>query len=164
MQYIIKVRSFTDYLIATRILNGKSQKPETFWQQLDRSFSSANPPYDALSIETTKSDWGIKAVDCDQVFPPHIKEITLKQLSNLERFIETIEKTKGIPNTPIEELELSVRLYNCLKYGIRINSLPEIFEYTAEELMKTRNFGQRTLTELEQVLGEMGLSLSEGKK
>lgn len=59
-------------------------------------------------------------------------------------------------NTPLEDLELSVRAFNCLK-AAKINSLSELVHYTQEELMKFRNFGQKSLSEIEQVLGERGL-------
>ncbi len=64
-----------------------------------------------------------------------------------------LRKTLG---TPLEDLELSVRAFNCLK-AAKINSLSELVQYTQEELMKFRNFGQKSLSEIEQVLHERGL-------
>lgn len=69
---------------------------------------------------------------------------------------ETLQVRKTL-NTPLEDLELSVRAFNCLK-AAKINSLSELVQYTQEELMKFRNFGQKSLSEIEQVLGERGLS------
>ncbi len=68
---------------------------------------------------------------------------------------ETLALRKVL-NTPLEDLELSVRAFNCLK-AAKINSLSELVHYTQEELMKFRNFGQKSLSEIEQVLGERGL-------
>lgn len=68
---------------------------------------------------------------------------------------ETIQLRKTL-NTPLEDLELSVRAFNCLK-AAKINSLSELVQYTQEELMKFRNFGQKSLSEIEQVLNERGL-------
>lgn len=68
---------------------------------------------------------------------------------------ETLQLRKTL-NTPLEDLELSVRAFNCLK-AAKINSLSELVQYTQEELMKFRNFGQKSLSEIEQVLGERGL-------
>ena len=68
---------------------------------------------------------------------------------------ETLQVRKVL-NTPLEDLELSVRAFNCLK-AAKINSLSELVQYTQEELMKFRNFGQKSLSEIEQVLGERGL-------
>src|SRR5688500_16186521 len=68
---------------------------------------------------------------------------------------ETLQLRKTL-NTPLEDLELSVRAFNCLK-AAKINSLSELVQYTQEELMKFRNFGQKSLSEIEQVLQERGL-------
>jgi DNA-directed RNA polymerase subunit alpha len=50
-----------------------------------------------------------------------------------------------------------VRAFNCLK-AAKINSLSELVHYTQEELMKFRNFGQKSLSEIEQMLIDRGLS------
>lgn len=63
---------------------------------------------------------------------------------------------RKVLHTPLEDLELSVRAFNCLK-AAKINSLSELVQYTQEELMKFRNFGQKSLSEIEQVLHERGL-------
>ena len=59
--------------------------------------------------------------------------------------------------TPLEDLDLSVRAFNCLK-AAKINSLSELVQYEQEDLMKFRNFGQKSLSEIDQVLQERGLS------
>jgi DNA-directed RNA polymerase subunit alpha len=59
--------------------------------------------------------------------------------------------------TPLEDLDLSVRAFNCLK-AAKINSLSELVQYEQEDLMKFRNFGQKSLSEIESVLHERGLS------
>ena len=68
---------------------------------------------------------------------------------------ETLQLRKVL-NTPLEDLELSVRAFNCLK-AAKINSLSELVQYEQEDLMKFRNFGQKSLSEIEQVLNERGL-------
>lgn len=60
-------------------------------------------------------------------------------------------------NTSLEDLELSVRAFNCLK-AAKINSLGDLVMYTQDELMKFRNFGQKSLAEIEQVLEERSLT------
>ncbi|HET8574422.1 MAG TPA: DNA-directed RNA polymerase subunit alpha [Edaphocola sp.] len=70
---------------------------------------------------------------------------------------EGLLQLRKVLNTPLEDLELSVRAFNCLK-AAKINSLSELVQYTQEELMKFRNFGQKSLTEIDQVLNERGLS------
>jgi DNA-directed RNA polymerase subunit alpha len=65
-------------------------------------------------------------------------------------------KLRQILKTPLEDLDLSVRAFNCLK-AAKINSLSELVQYEQDELMKFRNFGQKSLSEIEQVLIDRGL-------
>jgi DNA-directed RNA polymerase subunit alpha len=58
----------------------------------------------------------------------------------------------------IEELELSVRAYNCLK-NANIKTLAELCMKTDAEMLKTKNFGRKSLEEIKKVLQELGLSL-----
>jgi DNA-directed RNA polymerase subunit alpha len=66
-------------------------------------------------------------------------------------------KLRQLLKTPLEDLDLSVRAFNCLK-AAKINSLSELVQYEQDELMKFRNFGQKSLSEIEQVLIDRGLS------
>lgn len=68
---------------------------------------------------------------------------------------QTLQLRK-ILKTPLEDLDLSVRAFNCLK-AAKINSLSELVQYDKDDLMKFRNFGQKSLTEIELVLNERGL-------
>ena len=68
---------------------------------------------------------------------------------------QTLQLRKML-KTPLEDLDLSVRAFNCLK-AAKINSLSELVQYEQEDLMKFRNFGQKSLAEIEQVLTERGL-------
>ncbi len=68
---------------------------------------------------------------------------------------QTLQLRKML-KTPLEDLDLSVRAFNCLK-AAKINSLSELVQYEQEDLMKFRNFGQKSLAEIEQVLHERGL-------
>jgi DNA-directed RNA polymerase subunit alpha len=58
----------------------------------------------------------------------------------------------------VEELELSVRSANCLK-NANITYIGELVQRTEQEMLKTKNFGRKSLNEIKEVLGEMGLSL-----
>ncbi len=58
----------------------------------------------------------------------------------------------------IEELELSVRAYNCLKRA-GINTVNELVQRNQEDMMKVRNLGRKSLEEVEQKLQELGLAL-----
>ena len=70
---------------------------------------------------------------------------------------EQMLQLRKVLKTPLEDLDLSVRAFNCLK-AAKINSLSELVQYEQEDLMKFRNFGQKSLSEIEQVLHERGLS------
>ncbi|WP_048601040.1 DNA-directed RNA polymerase subunit alpha [Rubeoparvulum massiliense] len=70
---------------------------------------------------------------------------------------ENDEKEKVLEMT-IEELELSVRSYNCLKRA-GINTVQELTQKTEEDMMKVRNLGRKSLEEVVEKLRELGLSL-----
>jgi DNA-directed RNA polymerase subunit alpha len=58
----------------------------------------------------------------------------------------------------VEELELSVRSYNCLK-NANIQTIAELVQKTDGEMLKTRNFGRKSLNEIKEILEDMGLHL-----
>ncbi len=64
---------------------------------------------------------------------------------------------------PITELELSVRSSNCLKEA-NIKTIGELVKHTEQNLLKYRNFGKKSLSEIQAILKEMGLSLGMGAK
>ncbi len=59
---------------------------------------------------------------------------------------------------PVNELELSVRSANCLK-NANIRLIGELVQKTEAEMLKTKNFGRKSLNEIKEILSEMGLSL-----
>ena len=58
----------------------------------------------------------------------------------------------------VEELELSVRSYNCLK-NANIATIRELVQKTEPEMLRTKNFGRKSLSEIKEILTDMGLSL-----
>ena len=58
----------------------------------------------------------------------------------------------------MEELELSVRSYNCLK-NANITTIRRTRQKTEQEMLKTKNFGRKSLNEIKEILSAMGLSL-----
>jgi DNA-directed RNA polymerase subunit alpha len=78
-------------------------------------------------------------------------------------FTESAEEagTKTMEMT-IEDLELSVRSYNCLKRA-GINTVAELVQKTEEDMMKVRNLGRKSLDEVKKKLAELGLSLAENE-
>lgn len=61
---------------------------------------------------------------------------------------------------PVEELDFSVRAYNCLKRE-GVNSVGDLIQRSEQDLMDIRNFGQKSIDEVKQKLSAMGLSLRE---
>ena len=63
----------------------------------------------------------------------------------------------------IDELELSVRSFNCLKRA-GINTVEELCNRTSEDMMKVRNLGRKSLEEVEQKLQDLGLGLRQNEE
>lgn len=72
--------------------------------------------------------------------------------------IEEEDKKQEYPS--IEELELSVRAYNCLKRE-GIDSVEKLLEYSEDELLDIRNFGQKSIQEVKDKIKELGLSFKQ---
>jgi DNA-directed RNA polymerase subunit alpha len=71
---------------------------------------------------------------------------------------ENNERITAILNTPVEELELSVRSSNCLK-NANIKTIGELTRKTEDDIAKTRNFGKKSLQEIKEKLNEWNLGL-----
>jgi DNA-directed RNA polymerase subunit alpha len=69
-----------------------------------------------------------------------------------------LDKMNEILNRSVEELELSVRSYNCLK-NANIQTIGELVQKTEAEMLRTKNFGRKSLNEIKEILANMGLSL-----
>lgn len=69
---------------------------------------------------------------------------------------EHVLHMRKLLKTPLEDLDLSVRAYNCLK-AAKITSLSELVKYDTNELLKFRNFGRKSLMEIEALINEKGL-------
>jgi DNA-directed RNA polymerase subunit alpha len=67
----------------------------------------------------------------------------------------------NIRDKSIDELELTARSFNCLK-NAQIRTLGELVEKTEAELLRSRNFGRKSLNELREVLAEYGLHFGMG--
>ena len=80
---------------------------------------------------------------------------------NMIKEEEKIEENK-FEVMPIEELDLSVRSYNCLKRAA-ISTVAELTQKTEEEMMKVRNLGKKSLKEVKEKLAENGLSFRESQ-
>ena len=85
-------------------------------------------------------------------------EKTVEEI-NMIKEEEKVEENK-FEVMPIEELDLSVRSYNCLKRAA-ISTVAELTQKTEEEMMKVRNLGKKSLKEVKEKLAEIGLSFHE---
>ena len=70
---------------------------------------------------------------------------------------EHVLHMRKILKTPLEDLDLSVRAYDCLK-AAKINNLAELVSYDTNELLKFRNFGRKSLVEIEELIMEKGVT------
>jgi len=122
--------------------------------------------YDKLTLEVW-TDGSVAPEDAVAYSSKILKE----QLSIFINFDEDAEPTHDPsdeePETPVfndnlyrsvEELELSVRSANCLK-NAEILKIYQLVQKTETEMLKTKNFGRKSLNEIKEVLSEMGLSL-----
>ena len=75
-----------------------------------------------------------------------------------EETLAVSEELQEKLKTPISELELSVRSANCLREA-KIHAIGELVDKTSQELLKYRNFGKKSLAEIEELLKGMGLTL-----
>ena len=87
------------------------------------------------------------------------ENIKFDDVNNREDTIvdEHILHMRKLLKTSLEDLDLSVRAYNCLK-AAKINTLAELVRYDMHELLKFRNFGKKSLVEIEELLQEKGLT------
>jgi DNA-directed RNA polymerase subunit alpha len=120
--------------------------------------------YDSLTLEL----WTDGSIAPDEaissaakILIQHFKLFTglTETIADEVTMVEKEEETKDkILEMTIEELDLSVRSYNCLKRA-GINSVEELTTRTEEDMMKVRNLGKKSLEEVVQKLEELGLSL-----
>ncbi len=120
--------------------------------------------YDKLTLEV----WTDETIRPDEAVSLAAKILTehLTLFINLTEHVQGVEimvekeedKKEKILEMTIEELDLSVRSYNCLKRA-GINTVEELVQRNEEEMMKVRNLGRKSLEEVQQKLVGLGLSL-----
>lgn len=121
--------------------------------------------YDRLILEVT-TDGSISPEDsvaqAAQILRDHlqifIKFEEKQEIEESEKISEEKSKILSNLNRSVEELELSVRSYNCLK-NANIKTIGELVQKTEADMLKTRNFGRKSLNEIKEILAEMGLAL-----
>ncbi|MDW7673423.1 MAG: DNA-directed RNA polymerase subunit alpha [Bacillota bacterium] len=125
--------------------------------------------YDKLTLEI----WTDGSIQPDEaissaakILIQHLKLFTglTETISDEVTMVEKEEETKDkILEMTIEELDLSVRSYNCLKRA-GINTVEELTNRTDEDMMKVRNLGKKSLEEVINKLHELGLSLKQSEE
>ena len=120
--------------------------------------------YDKLTLEI----WTNGSIKPDEAASYAAKILTehLMLFINLTDRIQGVEimvekeesKKEKILEMNIEDLDLSVRSYNCLKRA-GINTVEELVQRDEDEMMKVRNLGRKSLEEVQQKLAQLGLSL-----
>jgi len=102
--------------------------------------------------------------DASRILIQHLMLITDEHISfdspassETEMVDEHVLHMRKLLKTPLEDMDLSVRAFNCLK-AAKINSLEELVQFNTNDLLKFRNFGKKSLVEIEALLHEKGLS------
>ncbi len=118
--------------------------------------------FDILTDGTIHPEEAIK--EASRILIQHLmlitdENITFEDATRQEDNVvdEHILHMRKLLKTPLEDLDLSVRAYNCLK-AAKINILGELVQYETHELLKFRNFGKKSLVEIEELLQDKGLT------
>ena len=124
--------------------------------------------YDKLTLEVW-TDGSIKPDEATSMAAKILSE-HLMLFINLTENVVPVDfnepednKMEKVQEMTIEELDLSVRAYNCLKRA-NINTVAELVQRTEEDMMKVRNLGKKSLEEVEQKLAALGLSLRRSEE
>ena len=120
--------------------------------------------YDALTLEVW-TDGSIKPEESVALSSKILKE-QLQIFLTFDESMEPVEESKDMKNPTLNEnlfrsvddLELSVRSANCLK-NANIRYIGELVVKSEAEMLKTKNFGRKSLNEIKEILSEMGLGL-----
>ena len=121
--------------------------------------------YDKLTLEV----WTDSAISARgavslgaKILTDHLALFTdlSESVANNPTVVEKVENSRSkILDLTIEELDLSVRSFNCLKRA-NINNVEDLISRTGEDMMKVRNMGRKSLEEVQNKLAMMGLSLA----
>jgi DNA-directed RNA polymerase subunit alpha len=133
---------------------------------IDKTRVDDNADYDKLTVEVwTNGSIGPKEAIgmAAKMLIDHLHSVVeLSTRAMAEDFMierKSEESSRNLEK-PIEDLDLSVRSYNCLKRA-GIHTLGELIEKTEEDMMKVRNLGKKSLKEVKQKLEELGLGLAK---
>ncbi len=124
--------------------------------------------YERLSIEVTTNGTvdPLSAVTrAAQMLQEHFRRFVEMSGIPLRPYLpasQGIAAGGGAPDARIEELDFSVRTYNCLKKA-NVLTVGELTQISEDDLMNIRNFGRKSLTEVKEKLGDLNLSLKDSE-
>ena len=135
--------------------------------QVDHTRVGQRTDYDKLSltVETNGSLTPMEAVSkASQIINEHMYLFAEQGEEEEAESVFAVDDSQNEPalNSPIEDLELSVRSYNCLKRQ-GIDSLQELLDCSEIDLINIRNFGSKSIEEVKAKLSELSLSLKASK-
>lgn len=133
--------------------------------RVDHARVEQNTDFDKLSIEV----WTNGAIDPEtavgvaaKILREQLKVfVGFEETAEEQTYEEVVEEEEPLNEhlyRPIEDLDLSVRSANCLQ-NAQIRFIGELVQRTEAEMLKTKNFGRKSLKEIKQVLEELGLEL-----
>jgi len=122
--------------------------------------------YDKLTLEV-ETDGSIDPSDAvaraGRIIDEHMMlfvDQATESMSDDGIFAAAVDEGEGVLDTPIEELDLSVRSYNCLKRQ-GVNTIGQLNECSENDLLNIRNFGAKSIEEVKDKLQQMGLGLKQ---
>ena len=122
--------------------------------------------YDKLTLEVETNgslDPADAVAQAGHIINEHMLVFSEQAVSGIpdeDIFGPLAEETDSVLDTPIEDLDLSVRSYNCLKRQ-GVNSIGQLTECTEADLLNIRNFGAKSIEEVKDKLQQMGLNLKQ---
>ncbi len=122
--------------------------------------------YDKLTLEVETNgaiDPGDAVARAGRVVDEHVMlfvEQAVQELPEEGIFSAAVDEADSVLDTPIEELDLSVRSYNCLKRQ-GVNTIGQLTECSEADLLNIRNFGAKSIEEVKDKLQGMGLGLKQ---
>jgi DNA-directed RNA polymerase subunit alpha len=122
--------------------------------------------YDKLTLEVETNgsiDPGDAVARAGRIIDEHMMLFVEQAGTPLEGegiFAAAVDEGESVLDTPIEELDLSVRSYNCLKRQ-GVNTIGQLAECSENDLLNIRNFGAKSIEEVKDKLVQMGLGLKQ---
>jgi DNA-directed RNA polymerase subunit alpha len=122
--------------------------------------------YDKLTLEVETNgsvDPSDAVARAGRIIEEHMLLFVDQAVSSMSEdgiFAAMVDESESVLDTPIEELDLSVRSYNCLKRQ-GVNTIGQLTECSEQDLLNIRNFGAKSIEEVKDKLQQMSLGLKQ---